>query len=714
MKKALNLQPVEPWGGVEPSINRVQDEFHSQLTKSGHLDRIEDLDRIAALGIRTLRFPLLWEQLAPDAPGEIDWTWADLWMARARELGFTLIVGLVHHGSGPRYTSLLDPRFPELLADYARAVAKRYPWVTHYTPINEPLTTARFSCLYGFWYPHQQNDFSFATALLNQVRGIRAAMVAIREAQPAARLVQTEDLGQTWSAPRLQYQADFDNERRWSSLDLLTGKLDPTGIFGSYLRSTGVADAELGEVLDNPCPPDIIGINHYVTSNRWLDDNLPAYPPHLYGGNGRDRYVDVEAIRVAIAPQTSIADLLRQAWSRFGRELVITECCLDCTREEQLRWMAQTWQAAQDLNAEGIPVGAVCAWALFGCHDWNTLLAHASGDYQIGAFDIRGPKPRPTALAQLLNELATSGTTSNSLALQPGWWQRQIRVLSTPVDEAAAPPPRARTSGPPMLILGVEGEIGRALAHFCQMRGLDHVGMSQLELGRMDYAEIEAALQKHRPWGVVNAVGAASPGHIVLATQCSRAGIRLVSFTSADLLFDGTKPTPYTEQDLPSPRSLRGHRQWTIEYQILGEHADSLVLRTSWIYGAEADSPAMAETLNRLARGESVIAQADRIVSPTFLPDLAHATLDLLIDGEVGTWHLANAGEVSLYDFTRMMAERAGFDPGLVCPTQEQTPPFRASLSTDRGQLLTSWQCALHRYLAQLPPARLLRRGRAA
>ena len=60
-----------------------------------------------------------------------------------------MIGGLVHHGSGPRYTNLLDPKFPQLLADYAAKVAKRYPWIEYWTPVNEPLTTARFSCSTG-------------------------------------------------------------------------------------------------------------------------------------------------------------------------------------------------------------------------------------------------------------------------------------------------------------------------------------------------------------------------------------------------------------------------------------------------------------------------------------------------------------------------------------------------------------------------------------
>src|SRR5205814_33206 len=125
------------------------------------------------------------------------------------ELGIRPIVGLVHHGSGPRHTSLLDPRFPDEVAAFARAVAARYPWVQSYTPVNEPLTTARFSALYGQWYPHRRDGLAFARALLTQCRAVALAMQAIRTVNPAARLVQTEDLGKVYSTPALTYQAEF-------------------------------------------------------------------------------------------------------------------------------------------------------------------------------------------------------------------------------------------------------------------------------------------------------------------------------------------------------------------------------------------------------------------------------------------------------------------------------------------------------------------------
>src|SRR6185369_7451583 len=124
--------------------------------------------------------------------------------------GIRPIAGLVHHGSGPAYTSLLDPGFAPGLAAHAAAAARRYPWISEWTPVNEPLTTARFSALYGLWYPHARDERLFWTALVNQIEGVQLAMAEIRKVIPRARLVQTEDLGRTWATARMAQQAAFD------------------------------------------------------------------------------------------------------------------------------------------------------------------------------------------------------------------------------------------------------------------------------------------------------------------------------------------------------------------------------------------------------------------------------------------------------------------------------------------------------------------------
>ncbi|MDQ4045639.1 MAG: family 1 glycosylhydrolase, partial [Chloroflexota bacterium] len=224
VKSSPAAPSLDIWGGVECTYNRVGDRYFDQIVYSGHADRTEDLDLFASLGIRVLRYPVLWERVAPDGIDAADWSWTDERLDRLRALGIRPIAGLVHHGSGPLTTSLVDPDFAESLAEFAGAAARRYPWVLDYTPVNEPLTTARFSGLYGHWYPHQRNDHSFARALVHQCRATVLAMRVIRTETPDARLVQTDDLGKTYSTPRLAYQAAFENERRWLTFDLLCGR----------------------------------------------------------------------------------------------------------------------------------------------------------------------------------------------------------------------------------------------------------------------------------------------------------------------------------------------------------------------------------------------------------------------------------------------------------------------------------------------------------
>ncbi|MRX51334.1 family 1 glycosylhydrolase [Paracoccus sp. S-4012] len=204
---------LQLWGGCEYTVNRVGDRFFDQTLRTGHEDRTGDLELFAELGLRALRYPVLWERVSPERPDAVDFAWSDTRMAEIRRLGLRPIVGLVHHGSGPAYTSLVADDFAAGLAAHARAVAERYPWVEDWTPVNEPLTTARFSCLYGHWYPHMLDEDACWLALLNQIDATRGAMREIRRANPAARLIQTEDLGFCHAIPALAAEAAFENER---------------------------------------------------------------------------------------------------------------------------------------------------------------------------------------------------------------------------------------------------------------------------------------------------------------------------------------------------------------------------------------------------------------------------------------------------------------------------------------------------------------------
>ena len=722
----------ELWAGVECTVNRVGERFHDQLERGGHARRVEDLELLSWLGVSAVRYPVLWERTAPGALGEADWGWPDQRLGRLRELKVRPVVGLVHHGSGPRHTSLTDPDFPAKLAAYARAVAERYPWVEDYTPVNEPLTTARFSGLYGLWYPHGRDDLTFARALLTQLRGVVLSMREVRAVNPSARLVQTEDVGRSYSTARLRYQAEFENERRWLTFDLLAGRVTRGHPVWDYLLWAGVGEGELAWFSENPCPPSVVGVNYYVTSERFLDERLGRYQPHTHGGNGRDTYADVEAVRVRAEGLAGARAALSEAWERYRLPLAVTEAHMGCTRDEQMRWLAEVWSDACALAAEGVDVRAVTAWALFGSFDWDSLVTRDAGRYEPGAFDVRAPRPRPTATAHLIRDLARGVEHEHPALSSPGWWRRLDRLTYSPQKSHAR---AAQTNAPLLLITGATGTLGAAFARVAESRALPHRLLSRQELDIADPASVERVLEGAGAWAVVNAAGYVrvddaerergvcfrenALGAAMLARACASQGVRLVTFSS-DLVFGGVgRAEPYVETDEVAPLNVYGRSKAEAERLVLGALPSALVVRTSAFFGPWDEYNFVHAALSTLARGEEFVAADDAYVTPTYVPDLAHACLDLLIDGEGGVWHIANTCAVTWADFARRAARQAGLDEHLVkgVPARDLNlaapRPAYSALASARGALLGPLDEALACYVRDADMASI-RRGRAA
>jgi dTDP-4-dehydrorhamnose reductase len=699
----------EIWGGIECTINRVNDKYRDQLALCGHYSREDDILKISQLGIRKIRYPVLWEYHC--AGNETHWDWTATQLEKLKALHLEPIVTLLHHGSGPKHTDLLDKKFPLQFAAYAKEVAEKFPGLRYFTPVNEPLTTARFSGLYGFWYPHHRNEKSFAEILLNEVEGIVRAMQEIRKIIPHAELIQTEDLAKTHSTSALDYQAAFENRRRWLTYDLLCGKVNSKHFFWKYFIALGIKPSRLSFFVDNPTPPSVMGFNYYITSERYLDQDIANYPAFTHGGNGRHIYADTEAVRTG--HNEGIPGLLTEAWNRYRIPLAVTECYLHCTREEQVRWLKEVWDECCGLNNKGIPIVALTAWSLIGAFDWNSLLTREANDYEPGAFIISNGELRPTLLSQAIRGLAVNGEYKHPLLANKGWWHRLSKKSEQQTNTHTV-------NSSPLLIFGRNGMLGAEMMKTCGARGIEYIAFSKEDLDILDAEEIKNAIEKFKPWAIINATGFVNVDEAelhpsecfainalapeMLGQICQAYGLPLMGF-STDLVFDGSKSSPYYEEDPVLPINTYGASKAAGEKLMIAANSSALVIRSSVFFGTTDKFSFVDAVKEAMEQGSTFYTPHDVLVSPTYLPDLCNAALDLFIDGLSGIWHLTNEGSTTWADFAYDIATRLrlGTNNLVSKPVDEMgwkaRRPRNSVLQSEKGVFLPPLENALDRYL---------------
>ena len=711
---------VEIWGGIEGTINRVGNRYLDQSTYSGHYTREGDVDLIASLGIKMLRYPVLWEKHQPQKGVAIDWSHAAKNLNRLKELQVEPIAGLVHHGSGPLYVNFFDGSFEQGLAEYASRVAKMFPWLTYYTPVNEPLTTARFCGLYGHWYPHLKDNLGFYKILLSECKATIMAMKAICEINPRARLIQTEDLSKTYSTPLLQYQADLENQRRWLSYDLLCGKVNEAHPLWNYLTGqVGLTAEEFRYFTTNPFPPHVCGFNYYLTSERYLDEDLSKYPVHHHGGNDTHRYADIDQVRVPYVADSGPAVLLREAYEHVGLPIAVTECHLHCTREEQLRWFSNMWCTVNRLKTEGVDIRALTAWSVLGAYGWDTLVTKPWGTYESGVFNIRAGRPRPTALARLIRELCINNSYGHPVLEAEGWWEREMRILypATIVVGMAARP--ALPPVQPLLVIVESGLLGTALVPICAERNLRYVVVNINSLAEDAEPAMKMLICTYRPWAVVYAgahsrefdtekgerAGTSFSNSIALAKICRNHQIRFATIPSH--FSDGRSPSRYRRIG-GKPYHTNDDINFPAAQNILVANPDALVIRTGNLFGSGEHVDFVLSTLESLKQGKKVMAANDVPASITYAPDLIQQMLNLLLDDECGIFHLTNQGETTWAGVVSKIAEMAGFNPSMVSckpirhmPLQPE-PAFHSNTHIEKIKLPV-WQDALQRYFHASP-----------
>jgi dTDP-4-dehydrorhamnose reductase len=288
----------------------------------------------------------------------------------------------------------------------------------------------------------------------------------------------------------------------------------------------------------------------------------------------------------------------------------------------------------------------------------------------------------------------------------------------------------------PLLITGATGTLGQAFQRVCHVRGLHIVLLDRTLLDIANPDSIRAALDQHQPWAVVNAAGYVrvdeaeadyarcyrenTTGPRLLAEACAAQGVQLLTFSS-DLVFDGSQATPYLESATPRPLNVYGRSKLLAEQAVLAQLPTALVVRTSAFFSAWDEHNFVHHALTAARQGETFAAADDLFVSPTYVPDLVNAALDLLLDGAHGRWHLANEGTYSWAELARLALRTAGLDEASVLSRPAASfgwaarRPRYSVLASEHGVLLPTVESGLQRHLhderllhSDNPPAMLV------
>ena len=277
------------------------------------------------------------------------------------------------------------------------------------------------------------------------------------------------------------------------------------------------------------------------------------------------------------------------------------------------------------------------------------------------------------------------------------------------------------------MVLGARGQLGAAIVRECEPRH-EALAVGHDTLDITNDAAVAAAVDRGRPDVIVNcaayndvdgaedhpidALNANAFAMRALARAATAHDATLVHY-STDFVFDGTGAEPYTEADLPNPRSTYAASKLLGEW-FAADAPRAYVLRVESLFGrAPGAGPAKGSVrsiMNTLLAGGEARVFEDRTVSPTYIMDAARATLQLveLDRAAPGLYHCVNSGHCTWLEFAHELARQLGVEPRLV-PIRMADITLRAerprycALSNAKlaaaGIVMPPWQDAVARYI---------------
>jgi dTDP-4-dehydrorhamnose reductase len=236
-----------------------------------------------------------------------------------------------------------------------------------------------------------------------------------------------------------------------------------------------------------------------------------------------------------------------------------------------------------------------------------------------------------------------------------------------------------------ILVLGGSGLVG---SRFCGMASDYEISApSHDELDLLDFKSVEEHLlrsdaeavinfaaftnvdeaekEKDDPDGLVYKLNVTVPE--VLARGCSDSGKYLIHI-STDYVFDGTKPSPYKEEDTPAPVNWYGTTKMLGEEKVSTVSEEFLIVRPEMPYSAHFEKKLdIARTfVKMLIEGKEINGVSDQKITPVFVDSLVEGLLRLLEAKASGIYHLASTDYTTPYDFARLIGEKFGLDVSMV------------------------------------------------
>ena len=276
-----------------------------------------------------------------------------------------------------------------------------------------------------------------------------------------------------------------------------------------------------------------------------------------------------------------------------------------------------------------------------------------------------------------------------------------------------------------ILLLGASGQLGSDIARLWKDPAVTLITANRLAAEVTDGEAVLALVEKTRPEVVINTtafhnlpVCEQDPetcfrvnviGGWNVARAAAQHGAAIVQF-STDYVFDGTKGTPYLEDDARRSVNVYGASKIATEDVVRQANPEHLVVRVSGLYGLAGSAGKggnFVETMLRLAReGNPINVVADQVTAPTNTAEIAEALLPLVRDGTRGIIHLAAGEGCSWHTFAGAIFEIAGLSPELNAVTTEQLGgpvkrPIYSVLGSNRGPSLRHWRAGLERYMRE-------------